>query len=73
MRRWQVCQILTKYECRFACDGRAKYTVYNAFCPGVATIGDSLMVLDKLVFKEKDLNTGNLLRYLKIILRVMKN
>ncbi|MBQ3054905.1 MAG: hypothetical protein IJC88_02250 [Oscillospiraceae bacterium] len=39
-------------ECRYACDGKAKYNVLNIFCPGVATIGDSLMVLDKLVFKE---------------------
>ena len=40
-------------ECRYACDGNAKYNILNIFCPGVATIGDSLMVLDKLVFKEK--------------------
>ncbi len=40
-------------ECRYACDGNAKYNVLNIFCPGVATVGDSLMVLDKLVFKEK--------------------
>ncbi len=40
-------------ECRYACDGNAKYSVLNIFCPGVATIGDSLMVIDKLVFKEK--------------------
>ncbi len=40
-------------ECRYACDSNAKYNVLNIFCPGVATIGDSLMVIDKLVFKEK--------------------
>ena len=40
-------------ECRYACNGNAKYNILNIFCPGVATIGDSLMVLDKLVFKEK--------------------
>lgn len=40
-------------ECRYAPDGKAKYNVLNLFFPGVATIGDSLMVLDKLVFKEK--------------------
>ncbi len=40
-------------ECRYACDGKAKYNVMNIFCPGVATVGDSLVVLDKLVFKEK--------------------
>lgn len=40
-------------ECRYPCDGSSKYNVMNVFCPGVATIGDSLMVLDKLVFREK--------------------
>ncbi len=40
-------------ECRYACDGNAKYDVLNLFCTGVATVGDSLMVLDKLVYKEK--------------------
>ncbi len=40
-------------ECHYASDGTAPYNVMNIFCPGVATIGDSLMVLDRLVFKEK--------------------
>ena len=40
-------------ECRYACDSNAKYNVLNVFFPGIATIGDSLMVIDKLVFKEK--------------------
>lgn len=40
-------------ECRYACDGKAKYNVINVFYPGMATIGDSLMVIDKIVFKEK--------------------
>jgi len=40
-------------EARYHFDGRAHYTVMNLFCPGVATIGDSLMTLDRLVFKEK--------------------
>jgi len=40
-------------ECRYACDGDAKYDVLNLFCTGIATVGDSLMVLDKLVFREK--------------------
>ncbi len=40
-------------ECKYACDGNAKYNVLNIFCPGIATLGDSLMVIDKLVFKEK--------------------
>lgn len=40
-------------ECRYACDGEAKYDILNLFCTGIATVGDSLMVLDKLVFQEK--------------------
>ncbi len=40
-------------ECHYASDGTAPYNVMNIFCPGVATIGDSLMVMDRLVFKEK--------------------
>ena len=43
----------TAYNCMYPCDGRAKYKIFNVFCPGVATLGDSLMVLDRLVFKEK--------------------
>lgn len=43
----------TAYECIYPCDGRSKYKIFNIFCPGVATLGDSLMVLDKLVFIEK--------------------
>lgn len=35
------------------CDGNSKYKIINAFCHGVATLGDSLMVLDKLVFRKK--------------------
>lgn len=40
-------------ECRYPCDGASPYYLLNLFCPGIATAGDSLMVLDKLVFKEK--------------------
>ena len=43
----------TAEECRYPCDGNSKYVVFNVFCPGIATLGDSLMVLDKLVFREK--------------------
>ena len=43
----------TTKECRYFCDGDAPIQVINVFCPGIATIGDSLMVLDKLVFGEK--------------------
>ena len=40
-------------ECHYAGNGNDKYNLLNLFCPGIATIGDSLMVLDKLVFQEK--------------------
>ena len=40
-------------RCRHICDNGSDYNVLNLFCPGIATIGDSLMVLDKLVFREK--------------------
>ncbi len=40
-------------RCRYACDGKADHMVLNIFCPGIATVGDSLLVLDTLVFKEK--------------------
>ena len=34
-------------------NGGLSYNVYNVFLPGVATIADSLSVLDKLIFEEK--------------------
>ena len=40
-------------RCRPICDNGSDYNVLNLFCPGIATIGDSLLVLDKLVFREK--------------------
>lgn len=40
-------------ECTYQIDPKVKYHILNIFCPAVATMGDSLMVLDKLVFKEK--------------------
>lgn len=43
----------TAMECKYAYDKDRAYCLNNLFLPGVATIGDSLMVLDKLVFKEK--------------------
>lgn len=43
----------TAYECVYPCDSGSKYKIFNVFCPGVATLGNSLMVLDKLVFREK--------------------
>ena len=38
-------------RCRPICDNGSEYNVLNLFCPGIATVGDSLMVLDKLVFR----------------------
>ena len=52
-------------ECRYACDGNAKYELLNLFCPGIATVGDSLMVLDKLVFKEKRYSYTDFVEILK--------
>lgn len=43
----------TALECKYAYDKDRAYCLNNLFLSGVATIGDSLMVLDKLVFKEK--------------------
>lgn len=40
-------------ECLYGYDKDRAYCVNNLFLPGVATIGDSLMVLDQLVFAEK--------------------
>ena len=54
----------TAYNCMYPCDGRAKYKIFNVFCPGVATLGDSLMVLDRLVFKEKRFSYSEFLKIL---------
>ena len=43
----------TAMECKYAYDKDRAYCLNNYFLSGVATVGDSLMVLDKLVFKEK--------------------
>lgn len=40
-------------NCRYPLNGGLSYNVYNVFLPGVATIADSLSVLDKLIFEEK--------------------
>lgn len=40
-------------RCRYPHQEGAPVDVVNLFCPGVATVGDSLMVLDRLVFTEK--------------------
>lgn len=53
------------YRCRFACDGTSKYTVFNLLCPGIASIGDSLMCFDKLVFRDKKLSYGEFVKILQ--------
>ena len=40
-------------ECEYPSEGNSPYSVLNMFCPGVATLGDSLMVMDRLIFREK--------------------
>lgn len=42
----------TAKMCHYACDSTPPYNLLNIFGPGVATVGDSLMVLDKLVFTD---------------------
>lgn len=54
----------TAYECLYPCDIKSKYKIFNIFCPGIATLGDSLMVLDKLVFKEKKFSYGEFIKIL---------
>ncbi len=43
----------TATQCRYANGPNLPYNVVNIFLPGIATLGDSLLVLDKLVFREK--------------------
>jgi formate C-acetyltransferase len=40
-------------ECRYGGCAEEKYNLLNLFCAGIATVGDSLMVLDRLVYNEK--------------------
>lgn len=40
-------------RCRSILDGGLEYRVFNVFIPGIATIGDSLAAIDKIVFKQK--------------------
>jgi formate C-acetyltransferase len=40
-------------RCRYPADGGMKYHVLNFFFPGIATLGDSLAALDKLVFRDQ--------------------
>lgn len=55
----------TAKECRYPCDGNSPYNVLNIFCPGIATIGDSLMVLDRLIFREKRYTYREFMQILK--------
>ena len=43
----------TATKCVYPFEGSSDYNIINIFCPGIATLGDSLMAIDKLVFKEK--------------------
>lgn len=51
-------------ECHYADDGNAPYNILNLFCPGIATLGDSLTAIDKLVFKEKRYSMKEFVRIL---------
>ncbi|MBE6694562.1 MAG: hypothetical protein E7589_07345 [Ruminococcaceae bacterium] len=51
--------------CKYPDSGVSPYNALNYFCPGVATIGDSLMVLDKLVFKNKRISYAEFMNILE--------
>ena len=55
----------TSYQCMYPCDSGSKYKIFNVFCPGVATLGDSFMILDKLVFNEKRFSYNEFMKILK--------
>ncbi len=40
-------------RCRYPEDGGLAYNLVNLFFPGIATLGDSLAAVDKMVFQEK--------------------
>lgn len=52
-------------ECQYPGCGKEKYILLNLFCPGIATLGDSLMVLDRLIFKEQRYRYTEFLEILK--------
>lgn len=54
----------TAMECKYVYDKDRAYCLNNLFLPGVATVGDSLMVLDKLVFKEKRYSYADFMKIL---------
>ncbi len=51
-------------DCHYHNDGTAPYNCLQFFCPGIATLGDSLRVIDKLVFKEKRYTYAELMKIL---------
>lgn len=53
-------------NCSDPADGDMPYNLLNFYCPAVATLGDSLMALDKLVFKEKRFTFGEFVNILKM-------
>lgn len=55
----------TAKQCLYPCDAGAKYIIFNVFCPGIATLGDSLMVLDRFVFREKRYSYRDFIEILK--------
>lgn len=52
-------------NCRYPCQCSSKYNVLNLFFPGIATLGDSLYVLQKLVFEEKRMSYSAFVEMLK--------
>ena len=54
----------TAYKCIYPCNSNSKCKIFNVFCTGVATLGDSLMALDKLVFKEKRFSYNEFMKIL---------
>ena len=40
-------------KCRYPLNGGLSYHIYNIFFSGIATVADSISVIDKLVFEEK--------------------
>lgn len=54
----------TAVMCEYPDSPKTPYIVLNYFCAGTATVGDSLMVLDKLIFKEKRMSWNEFIQLL---------
>lgn len=52
-------------NCRYPCQCSSAYNVLNVFFPGIATLGDSLYALQKLVFDEKRMTYPEFMALLK--------